>query len=96
LNIRPGLLAGLLGSLIPAAATAVAMASNHDAPVVLLGTAEDEPLTGRIAAELRALGIGIEIRVVAGDERGIEVEVESDFAAKLPQCRSQRIDRPGF
>jgi hypothetical protein len=77
LNIRPGILAGLslLASLIPAAAAAVT--STPGAPVVLLGTAEDEPLTGRIAAELRALGIGIEIRVVAGDDRGIEVEVAS-------------------
>ena len=80
---RPGLLAvSLLGSLVSAAAAAVAMpssssASSSDAPVVLLGTAEDEPLTGRIAAELRALGIGIEIRVIAGDERIIEVEVAS-------------------
>ena len=74
---RPGLLAVTLGSLVSAAAAAGAVASNADAPVVLLGTTEDEPLTGRIAAELRALGIGIEIRVVSGDERGIELEVES-------------------
>ena len=53
------------------------MASDADAPVVLLGTAEDEPLTGRIAAELRALGIAIEIRVVSGEETGIDLEVES-------------------
>ena len=80
---RPVVLAGflsslsLLGSLIPAAAAAVAGASGSGAPVVVLGTREDEPLTGRIAAELRALDIAIEVRVVAGDERGIELEVES-------------------
>jgi hypothetical protein len=52
-------------------------ASAGSGPVVLLGAAEDEPLTGRIAAELRALGIPIEFRVVAGEEPGIELEVES-------------------
>ncbi len=52
-------------------------ASAGNGPVVLLGTAEDEPLTGRIAAELRALGIPIELRVVAGEEPGINLEVES-------------------
>ncbi len=52
-------------------------ASAGSGPVVLLGTAEDEPLTGRIAAELRALGIPIELRVVAGEEPGIDLEVES-------------------
>ncbi len=52
-------------------------ASGGSGPVVLLGTAEDEPLTGRIAAELRALGIPIELRVVAGEEPGIDLEVES-------------------
>ena len=52
-------------------------ASAGGGPVVLLGTAEDEPLTGRIAAELRALGIPIELRVVAGEEPGIDLEVES-------------------
>ena len=67
----------MIGSLIPAAATAVAVAAAGTAPVVVLGTAEDEPLTGRIAAELRALDIAIEVRVVAGDQRGIELEVES-------------------
>jgi hypothetical protein len=75
-TVRPGLLAVLLGSLVSAAAAAVAVASNGEGVVVLLGTAEDEPLTGRIAAELRALGIGIEIRVVAGEEPGIDLEVE--------------------
>ena len=52
-------------------------ASAGNGPVVLLGAAEDEPLTGRIAAELRALGIPIELRVVAGEEPGIDLEVES-------------------
>ena len=52
-------------------------ATAGNGPVVLLGTAEDEPLTGRIAAELRALGIPIELRVVAGEEPGIDLEVES-------------------
>jgi len=52
-------------------------ASTGNGPVVLLGAAEDEPLTGRIAAELRALGIPIELRVVAGEEPGIDLEVES-------------------
>jgi hypothetical protein len=52
-------------------------ATAGSGPVVLLGTAEDEPLTGRIAAELRALGIPIELRVVAGEEPGIDLEVES-------------------
>jgi hypothetical protein len=52
-------------------------ASAGNGPVVLLGTAEDEPLTGRIAAELRALGIPIELRVVAGEEPGIDLEVGS-------------------
>ena len=77
MRIRPVVLAGLLGSLIPAAAAAVAVAASGGAAVVVLGTAEDEPLTGRIAAELRALDIAMEVRVVAGDERGIELEVES-------------------
>jgi hypothetical protein len=76
-SLRPALLAGLVGSLISAAAPAVAMASNVDAPVVLLGTAEDESLTGRIAAELRALGIAVDIHLVTGDKRGIDLEVES-------------------
>jgi len=52
-------------------------ATAGNGPVVLLGTAEDEPLTGRIAAELRALGIPIELRVVAGEAPGIDLEVES-------------------
>jgi hypothetical protein len=52
-------------------------ATIANGPVVLLGTAEDEPLTGRIAAELRALGIPIELRVVAGEEPGIDLEVAS-------------------
>ena len=52
-------------------------ASGGSGPVVLLGAAEDEPLTGRIAAELRALGIPIEFRVIAGEEPGIDLEVES-------------------
>lgn len=52
-------------------------ATAGNGPVVLLGSAEDEPLTGRIAAELRALGIPIELRVVAGEEPGIDLEVES-------------------
>ena len=78
MKVRPGLLAVLLGSLISAAAAAVAMAASAgNGPVVLLGTAEDEPLTGRIAAELRALGIPIELRVVAGEEPGIDLEVQS-------------------
>lgn len=78
MTVRPGLLAVLIGSLISAAAAAVAMAATTGGgPVVLLGTAEDEPLTGRIAAELRALGIPIELRVVAGEEPGINLEVES-------------------
>ena len=81
MTVRPGrggrLLAVLLGSLVSAAAAggAVAVASGNNGPVVLLGTAEDEPLTGRIAAELRALGFAIEIRVVAGEEPGIDLEV---------------------
>jgi hypothetical protein len=76
-SVRPALLAGLLGSLISAAAPAVAMTSNDLAPVVLLGTAEDEPLSGRIAAELRSLGFAVDIRVIAGDKSGIDLGVES-------------------
>ena len=78
MTVRPGLLAVLIGSLISAAAAAVAVAASAgNGPVVLLGAAEDEPLTGRIAAELRALGIPLELRVVAGEEPGIDLEVES-------------------
>jgi hypothetical protein len=82
LNLRPGALAGLIGNLLLAssilcAAAANVLASNDLGAVVLLGTAEDEPLTGRIAAELRALGIAIEIRVITSDARGIDREVES-------------------
>ena len=77
MRLWPVLLAGILGSLVLAAAAAFAVAAGSGAPVVVLGTPEDEPLTGRIAAELRALGIAIEVRVVAGDQRGIELEIES-------------------
>ena len=73
MRLRPGLLAASTGSLIVAAAAAVAVAASAaGAPVVLIGSFDDEPLTGRIAAELRALGIGIEIRVVPTDEQNID------------------------
>ncbi len=76
MRLRPGLLAAALGSLIFAAAAAVAVAASAAvAPVILIGSFDDEPLTGRIAAELRALGIGIEIRVVPTDERNIDEDV---------------------
>jgi hypothetical protein len=45
--------------------------------VVLIGRTIDEPLIARLGAELRALGIDIDRRVVAADDDGVDFLVEA-------------------
>jgi hypothetical protein len=44
--------------------------------VVLLGTTDDEPLTGRLASELRAMGMAVEVRAPQIDDASVDVEID--------------------
>jgi len=65
--------------------------------VVLIGATGDEPLLGRIAAELRSLGIDIDQRLVSPEDHDLELLVETVLhegarAAVRVQARVGRIE----
>jgi hypothetical protein len=57
-------------------------AGGVGAPLVaLVGTTEDDPLMGRLAAELRALGFALDTRALAVEDPGVDLEVDAALRA---------------
>jgi hypothetical protein len=78
-----------------AAADGAATATPEAPPpplVVVVGSAEDEPLTGRIAAELRALRIAVDLRLAPASEDEARAKADFDSALREGARAAVRVD----